>query len=113
MGRPLPRCKLIGLCAVAVGACALRPTPEPAGTAAELPAAGSLPLPAGAGRAILERECLNCHELGALELFKGFYSRDRWRALVITMRDNGAEVDDEQVEVLATYLARHFGTGLE
>lgn len=70
-------------------------------------------LPPGDGRPILERECLNCHELGALELFSDFYTKERWRSLVLTMRENGAEVDDEQVEVLATYLARHFGTGTD
>ncbi|MDX1562924.1 MAG: cytochrome c [Gammaproteobacteria bacterium] len=73
--------------------------------------AASARLPPGDGRAILERECLNCHELDALRLFEDFYGRERWRSLVITMRDNGAEVDDGEVEVLAAYLARHFGTG--
>jgi hypothetical protein len=78
------------------------------------PEAGAVEgLPDGAGRSILERECLNCHELDALELFKGFYTRERWRSLVMTMRDNGAVVDDEEVEVLAAYLARHFGTGAD
>jgi len=87
-----------------VAACTLtRPGGVPEGAA---PA-----LPPGEGRAILERECLNCHELGALELFQEFYNRERWRSLVITMRENGARVDDEQLEVLADYLAEHFGTG--
>ena len=66
-------------------------------------------LPAGAGREILVSECLNCHELAALELFRGFYDRNLWRSLVITMRANGASVDDAQVEVLSDYLAQHFG----
>lgn len=72
-----------------------------------------LALPPGDGRAILERECLNCHELEAIRLFSDFYGRQRWRSLVITMRDNGAEVDDAEVEVLAGYLAQHFGTGAD
>jgi hypothetical protein len=29
------------------------------------------------------------------------------------MRENGAQVDDRQVDILAEYLARHFGTGVE
>lgn len=73
-------------------------------------AAAPASLPAGPGRAILERECLKCHELDALTLFSDFYGRAQWRALVLTMRDNGAELDDEQVDVLAGYLAQHFGT---
>lgn len=68
-------------------------------------------LPPGEGREILARECLKCHELDALELFRGFYTRDRWRALVVTMRENGAEVDADELEVLADYLALNFGTG--
>jgi hypothetical protein len=70
-------------------------------------------LPAGAGRDILVTECLNCHELDALELFKDFYNKERWRSLVVTMRENGAQVDDTQVDTLAEYLALHFGTGVE
>lgn len=70
-------------------------------------------LPAGAGRDILVTECLNCHELDALELFKDFYNKERWQSLVLTMRENGARVDDRQVDILAEYLAQHFGTGVE
>ena len=68
-------------------------------------------LPAGTGRAVLVRECLNCHELDALELFSPFYGRAQWRSLIVTMRDNGAEVADAEVDVLAAYLSEHFGTG--
>jgi hypothetical protein len=72
--------------------------------------AAGVELPVGEGREILVNECLNCHELAALELFRDFYDRDLWRSLVISMRANGAEVDDTEVDVLADYLARHFGT---
>lgn len=68
-------------------------------------------LPEGRGRDILVAECLNCHRLASLELFKGFYTRESWRSLVLTMRANGAGVDDAEVEVLTDYLARHFGSG--
>jgi mono/diheme cytochrome c family protein len=98
-------------CLICTG-CAVRGPVELASSALE-PASMSVELPPGAGRAILQRQCLNCHELDALELFSGFYGRDRWRSLVITMRDNGAVVDDGEVEVLAAYLARHFGTGAD
>jgi hypothetical protein len=56
---------------------------------------------------------LNCHELDALELFKDFYNTERWRSLILTMRENGAQVNDLQVDILAGYLALHFGTGVE
>jgi len=70
-------------------------------------------LPVGDGRNILVAECLNCHELDALELFEGYYNKARWRSLVLTMRENGAQVDDREVEILAEYLALNFGTGIE
>ena len=45
----------------------------------------------------------------ALPLFKGFYTRDSWRTLVLTMKEHGADVDGAEIEVLADYLAQHFG----
>jgi hypothetical protein len=66
-------------------------------------------LPEGRGREILMAQCLSCHELTALPLFKGFYTRDSWRTLVLTMNEHGAEVAGAEVEVLADYLAQHFG----
>lgn len=84
-------------------------TQQPVSTPDAAFAAG-VELPVGEGREILITECLNCHELASLELFKDFYDRDLWRSLVISMRANGAEVDDAEVDVLSEYLARHFGT---
>ena len=66
-------------------------------------------LPAGAGREILATSCLSCHDLGGLELFKGFYARDSWRALVLTMQANGAVIEPGEIEVLADYLEMYFG----
>lgn len=91
--------------AVAIAGCAHRAPPDRADA--------GLSLPEGEGREILERECLNCHELEVLVLFSDFYDQARWRSLVITMRDNGADVDDAEVELVARYLARHFGTGVD
>ena len=68
-------------------------------------------LPAGAGRDILIDSCLNCHELTALALFRGFYSSEDWRSLIVTMQANGADVYGSDVDVLADYLAQHYGTG--
>lgn len=104
---------LLGLLA-ACGACtATRPqstASQPASSVATTFGAG-VELPAGPGRDILVAACLGCHELTALALFKGFYTRDSWRDLVLTMEANGAEVDGAEVEVLADYLAQHFGAG--
>ena len=66
-------------------------------------------LPEGQGREILVESCTSCHELRSLVLFKGFYTRDLWRDLVLTMVEQGAEVDGAEVEMLADYLGLHFG----
>ena len=66
-------------------------------------------LPAGPGRELLVASCLSCHELRGLALFKGFYTRDLWRSLVVTMAGYGAPVDEAEIEILAGYLGEHFG----
>ena len=122
----LPFGLLLGLPLGWLGACtAVQTSPEPATTAESsvttaspsVPA-GSGPrfeagvdLPAGLGREIVVNECLVCHELAVLELFKGFYTRDSWRSLVVSMRAHGADVDDAEVEVVSDYLTQHFGVG--
>jgi mono/diheme cytochrome c family protein len=112
------RSYLLGLPALC-GACTMTQTP-PAPAAEPLapaPVAESaapafeagVELPAGLGREILVASCLDCHTLTALPLFKAFYTRDSWLTLVLTMKDHGADVGDAEIEVLADYLALHFG----
>jgi hypothetical protein len=94
---------LFGLLA-ACGGCTTTPTRGPA------PAfEAGVDLPEGPGREILVASCLSCHGLSALPLFKGFYTRDSWRTLVQTMKEHGANVNGAEIEVLADYLAQHFG----
>lgn len=95
---------LLGLLAVC-GACTTTPTRAPPAPAFE----PGVELPEGRGREILVASCLSCHELSALPLFQAFYTRDSWRALVVTMKEHGAEIDGAEIEVLADYLAQHFG----
>jgi cytochrome c553 len=85
-------------------ACTTTPTRESA-----LAFEAGVELPDGPGREILVASCLSCHELTALPLFASFYTRDSWHTLVLTMKQHGAQVDDEEIEVLADYLAQHFG----
>jgi cytochrome c5 len=66
-------------------------------------------LPAGAGRDVLIRACIGCHDLGGLPLFKGYFSRDDWHSLLVTMVEHGAVVEAAEVEGLADYLTLHFG----
>jgi hypothetical protein len=94
---------LLGLLATC-WACTTTPTREDA------PAFDAgVELPDGPGREILIASCLSCHELTALPLFASFYTRDSWRTLVLTMKEHGAPVNADEIEVLADYLAQHFG----
>ena len=66
-------------------------------------------LPQGAGRQILISACTSCHNLREVTKFSGFYGREQWRDIVLTMMDYGAPVNAKEVEVLSDYLAQHLG----
>ena len=66
-------------------------------------------LPEGEGKKILVASCTSCHDLSEVTKFRGYYDRKQWRDVVVTMMEYGAPVDERQVEVLADYLAQHFG----
>ena len=69
----------------------------------------SVNLPEGEGKIILIRACTTCHDLEGLKLFKGYYTEQNWRELIVDMVRVGAKVKDEEISVLAKYLAEHFG----
>jgi len=90
------------IAAVALGiagaACSLRPpVPDP-----------GIALPAGAGRDVLLRACVNCHDLGGLELFASFYTRADWHEMLETMVAHGAVLGADELELVADYLDEHF-----
>jgi len=66
-------------------------------------------LPDGEGKKILVAACTTCHDLSEVTKFRGYYNRPQWREVVVAMMDYGAPVDEQQVEVLADYLALHLG----
>ena len=104
-------------CTAAVLACALACAPKKTPTAvATAPAPAATPvataseqLPDGAGRQILNRACVACHGLTEVTKFRGFYAREQWRDIVLTMVDYGAPVGEKDVEVLTDYLTEHLG----
>jgi cytochrome c5 len=61
------------------------------------------------GRALLERVCTTCHDLGGLDAYKGYWGERQWADMVDTMIDHGAELDDAEVAVLVDYLTATFG----
>jgi len=66
-------------------------------------------LPDGEGKRILLASCTSCHELTEVTKFRGYYNRNQWRDIVVTMMEYGAPIDEKQVDVLADYLAAHLG----
>lgn len=117
----MPRLKprsLLGLMAVFAAACAveprsaLGPADGDAGAASGVAAeASARPLPAGAGREILTRDCTGCHDLNGLWAYQGYYDEARWRDMIATMVAHGADLDAAEIDVLAAYLVEHFGPG--
>lgn len=96
--------------AVTLGGCALRGVADaPAGRDAGSDTLRALP--EGEGRAILERRCTDCHDLDGLWAYQGYYNEARWRSMIQTMVDHGAELDEAEIATLTSYLVEHFGPG--
>jgi cytochrome c5 len=62
------------------------------------------------GKKILDTACTVCHSLKEVEKFKGFYKREDWQDVVITMVKYGADVKDQDVPVLVDYLTKTYST---
>lgn len=94
-------------------ACAPRNAPVAAAPAPTAPppaqAVAAEQLPPGAGRQILMSACTSCHNLREVTKFSGFYGREQWRDIVLTMMDYGAPVNAKEVEVLSDYLTSALG----
>ena len=41
--------------------------------------------------------------------FRGYYDRNQWRDIVVTMVEYGADLKQPEIETLADYLAQHLG----
>ena len=58
-------------------------------------------------RVFLERTCTECHEIRVFDHRKDLAG---WRALVLDMRERGAEISDQNLEKLVEWLSRVRGT---
>jgi len=81
------------LCAISV-AFAITPPPKPI-------------LPDGPGKDAVEASCQKCHAPNIIAAKRK--TRDEWVQTVNKMRGMGAEVMDDDVDPISTYLATHFG----
>jgi competence ComEA-like helix-hairpin-helix protein len=64
-------------------------------------------LPAGEGKALVESSCATCHELSKITHTR--QTKIGWQQTIQDMIARGAQVSDDDVPVIATYLATNFG----
>ena len=58
--------------------------------------------------AFLKRACTSCHDLE--KTTNARFSPDRWRVVIVDMRERGAKLEDEELERLVEWLGRTKGT---
>jgi competence protein ComEA len=66
-------------------------------------------LPDGPGKKILVASCTSCHELTEVTKLRGYFTKDDWRDVVVTMVKYGAVLKDKEADVLVDYLAANLG----
>jgi len=61
-------------------------------------------------RIFMEVRCISCHSLDPI--FENRFSEEGWRVLLVSERERGARLDDEELERLAEWLGRARGVNL-
>jgi competence ComEA-like helix-hairpin-helix protein len=64
-------------------------------------------LPPGEGQAIVQQKCASCHALKVVTGKRA--SRQQWSTIVDQMITRGADVSDDDIDILLDYLAKNFG----
>jgi hypothetical protein len=62
--------------------------------------------PAGEGLEIIQRACINCHDIYMITTKRK--TPDEWAALVGVMVDRGADVTPEEMQIIEEYLSKNF-----
>ncbi|MFL6547763.1 MAG: hypothetical protein ACJ8OJ_03665 [Povalibacter sp.] len=75
---------------------------------AQQAASGPTP-PPGPGLEIIQRSCINCHDINMI--ISQRKTPDDWADTIGRMADRGAEVTPEEMELIQQYLSEHFATG--
>ena len=94
--RPTPAALLAAGAALSLAVAFSSTTPRAAAPGDELPDAPA--------KKVLLRACTMCHDLDEVTKFKGYYTRAQWKDIVVTMREYGAALQDNEVEPLTDYL---------
>jgi len=74
---------------------------------AAAPRAIAQDLPDGPGKDVVVKACTSCHDADNFTSKK--HNKAEWKEVVDTMVAYGAEITDEQSEIITTYLAKNFG----
>lgn len=65
------------------------------------------PAPADPGKAIVNRACQSCHDLGTITEVR--HTAKEWTSVVQRMRANGADLNDDEAKQVQAYLAKVYG----
>lgn len=83
------------------------PAPAPDAAASNGGGAAAGGLADGPGKDVVMMVCTTCHDTGNITMAK--HTKAEWKDVVTTMVGYGAEVTDEQMETITTYLGKYYG----
>lgn len=66
-------------------------------------------LPDGPGKEVVIKKCLPCHNVRVTTAKRGSGSADDWDQEVNKMVSQGAELSDDEIDLVVQYLSTHFG----
>jgi hypothetical protein len=66
-------------------------------------------LPSGEGRELVAKHCRTCHDLEEATKFRGYYGKDEWRDVILTMLTYDLVLPAGDFEAMVNYLAEQFG----
>ena len=67
-------------------------------------------LPDGEGRQLVLSGCTGCHTLEGVPAYRNYWGYERWLPMVENMVKHGAELNQEEINVVAKYLGKYYGT---
>lgn len=99
---------VLGVASLAV-ACGGGGEPPQPPSASPTPTETLAPLPPSSvsGAELLQNRCTECHSLDMV--MAASKTQGEWEATVTSMRDKGAELTDEEAQILIEYLAETYG----
>jgi competence ComEA-like helix-hairpin-helix protein len=66
-------------------------------------------LPDGPGKEIVIKKCIRCHDVRQTTMRPGSGSEDEWGAVVDKMMSRGADLTDDEADLVVQYLATNYG----